>query len=73
MSTEALPTANFKEYYYGKSMFQAIRDLSKDFPLVNTEFWSGWFDHWNKPHSNSNALSKCYHFEPNTRLGEGAR
>lgn len=59
---EALPTANFKEYYYGKSMFRAIREVSKDFPLVNTEFWSGWFDHWNKPHANSDALKMADDF-----------
>lgn len=56
--TEALPTANFKDFYYGEAMFKAIRSISKDFPLVNTEFWSGWFDHWNKDHAKSNALSE---------------
>lgn len=59
---EALPTANFKEFAYGEKMFKAIRSISKDFPLVNTEFWSGWFDHWGKPHATSSALKMASDF-----------
>lgn len=59
---EALPTANFKEYEFGEAMFRSIRAISKDFPLVNTEFWSGWFDHWGKPHADSSALKMASDF-----------
>ncbi|KAH3705218.1 hypothetical protein DPMN_080285, partial [Dreissena polymorpha] len=48
----ALPTANFKDYYKeGTVLFDQIRRWSPNFPIMVTEFWTGWFDHWLSPHS----------------------
>lgn len=42
----ALPTANFPNMEDGQKLFDMIRKWSPDFPLMVTEFWTGWFDHW---------------------------
>ncbi|XP_060084026.1 beta-galactosidase-1-like protein 2 [Ylistrum balloti] len=49
--TEALPTANFADIHQGYGLFLKILRMSEDFPLVVTEFWSGWFDHWGQGHN----------------------
>ncbi|XP_052802996.1 beta-galactosidase-1-like protein 2 [Mya arenaria] len=49
---ESLPTANFMKYKLGEPLFQQIRSISPDFPLMVMEFWAGWFDHWGKAHAN---------------------
>ncbi|KAJ8322359.1 hypothetical protein KUTeg_000830, partial [Tegillarca granosa] len=43
---EALTTANFDNIDDGYKLFNIISNLSTDFPLMVTEFWSGWFDQW---------------------------
>lgn len=50
MYTGALPTANFPNMECGKECFDLIRKWNPDFPLMVTEFWSGWFDHWTSSH-----------------------
>lgn len=47
---EALTTANFDNIDDGYKLFNIIGNLSTDFPLMVTEFWSGWFDQWKGPH-----------------------
>jgi len=47
----ALPTANFKEISEGEQLFEQIRKWSPEFPLMVTEFWTGWFDHWTSQHN----------------------
>lgn len=46
----ALPTANFKDIKDGHQLFNQIKAWSVEFPLMVTEFWTGWFDHWGSPH-----------------------
>ncbi|XP_060553818.1 beta-galactosidase-1-like protein 2 isoform X2 [Ruditapes philippinarum] len=46
----ALPTANFQKMSEGQQVFDQIRNWSSDFPLMVTEFWTGWFDHWGSEH-----------------------
>ena len=43
-----LPTANFGSA--PKSSFDLFRLTHPDAPLMCTEFWSGWFDHWGDKH-----------------------
>ncbi|KAL4228398.1 Beta-galactosidase-1-like protein 2 [Mactra antiquata] len=46
----AMPTANFKSFDEGRQIFDLIEEWSSDFPLMVTEFWTGWFDHWGSEH-----------------------
>ncbi|XP_033726489.1 beta-galactosidase-1-like protein 2, partial [Pecten maximus] len=48
---EALPTVNYVDIHQGYGLFLRILRLSEDFPLMVTEFWSGWFDYWGKGHN----------------------
>lgn len=48
--TEALPTANFPNMECGETCFDLIKKWSPSFPLMVTEFWTGWFDHWTSTH-----------------------
>ncbi len=43
-----LPTANFGSA--PKWSFDRFRSFHPDAPLMCTEFWSGWFDHWGEGH-----------------------
>lgn len=43
-----LPTANFGSS--PKGSFERFRSFHPDAPLMCTEFWSGWFDHWGEAH-----------------------
>jgi len=46
-----LMTANFQEQDHGELMFAYLRHVRDDAaPLMATEFWSGWFDHWTERH-----------------------
>lgn len=48
---DALPTANFKDFAIGRTIFEMIRQANADFPLMVMEFWTGWFDHWGEEHN----------------------
>lgn len=43
-----LTTANFGSH--PAENFRELRKFKQDEPLMCTEFWSGWFDHWGEPH-----------------------
>ncbi|KAK3107498.1 hypothetical protein FSP39_015857 [Pinctada imbricata] len=43
---DSLPTANFGNLKSGIDIFNYIKILSPDFPLIIMELWDGWFDHW---------------------------
>ncbi|WAR06544.1 GLBL2-like protein [Mya arenaria] len=66
---ESLPTANFMKYKLGEPLFQQIRSISPDFPLMVMEFWAGWFDHWGKAHANPSTKSHDY-VAPISEYGE---
>ncbi len=41
-------TANFGSR--AKEQFERLREYQPDGPLMCTEFWNGWFDHWTEEH-----------------------
>ncbi len=41
-------TGNFGDRTAGQ--FAKLRERQKDGPLMCTEFWNGWFDHWTEAH-----------------------
>lgn len=56
--TEALPTVNFQDIEQGEQLFRKVEALSDDFPLMVTEYWSGWFDHWGTEHHSQSLQGK---------------
>ncbi|MBW5448520.1 beta-galactosidase [Cohnella sp. CFH 77786] len=48
-----LATANFGSN--PGSSFAKLREYQQDTPLMCTEYWNGWFDHWGKPHHTRDA------------------
>ena len=47
-------TANFKD---GSSEnMDRLLELQPERPILVSEYWSGWFDHWYEPGHNSMAL-----------------
>ncbi|XP_052806143.1 beta-galactosidase-1-like protein 2 isoform X2 [Mya arenaria] len=57
----ALPTANFKDIKEGRQLFEQIRKWSPEFPLMVTEFWTGWFDHWTSAHDGLDVQDYAYY------------
>ena len=54
-----LPTINFGA---GSNIDEQFKDLSKDcptIPLMCSEYWSGWFDHWGRPHATRSVEHMC--------------
>ncbi|XP_064611298.1 beta-galactosidase-1-like protein 2 [Liolophura sinensis] len=47
---QALLTVNFPDVKDGSRLFNMIRDMGPNLPLLVMEFWTGWFDHWGKKH-----------------------
>ena len=45
---EIFKTANFGSR--AEEQFAALREYQPDGPLMCTEFWTGWFDHWTEEH-----------------------
>ena len=45
---EIFKTANFGSR--AEEQFSALREYQPDGPLMCTEFWNGWFDHWTEEH-----------------------
>jgi beta-galactosidase len=45
---ELLKTVNFA--FGAGEAFAMLRRYQPEGPLMVTEFWSGWFDHWGEPH-----------------------
>lgn len=45
---EYLATANFGSH--GKEHFDTLRRFAPERPVMCTEFWNGWFDHWYEQH-----------------------
>lgn len=62
---DALVTGNFFDIHQGYGLFLRIMRLSEDFPLMVTEFWSGWFDHWGKNHADASVTGNfnCWRYK----------
>ncbi|XP_025094509.1 beta-galactosidase-like isoform X2 [Pomacea canaliculata] len=48
---ESYATVDFGVTYDPAAAFKAQRDYEPKGPLVNSEFYTGWLDHWGHPHS----------------------
>jgi len=47
---DLLWTVNFGTGANIDNQFKKLRELQPDIPLMCSEFWSGWFDHWGRKH-----------------------
>ena len=52
---DLLWTINFGTGADIDSQFKALKAARPDSPLMCSEFWSGWFDHWGRRHETRNA------------------
>lgn len=43
-------TVNFGTGANIDNQFKKLKEMSPDAPLMCSEFWSGWFDHWGRKH-----------------------
>ncbi|XP_064617516.1 beta-galactosidase-1-like protein 2 [Liolophura sinensis] len=47
---QALLTVNFQKASQGEVLLDLVRRSNPDVPLMVMEFWTGWFDHWDREH-----------------------
>ncbi len=47
---DLLWTVNFGTGANIEDQFKKLKELRPDIPLMCSEFWSGWFDHWGRKH-----------------------
>ena len=47
---DLLWTVNFGVGSNISQQFEKLRELRPNTPLMCSEYWSGWFDHWGRPH-----------------------
>lgn len=52
---DLLWTINFGTGANIDAQFKALKAARPDSPLMCSEFWSGWFDHWGRKHETRNA------------------
>ena len=52
---DLLWTINFGTGANIDAQFKALREARPDTPLMCSEFWSGWFDHWGRRHETRDA------------------
>lgn len=52
----ALPTASFSNYEQGKAILDHISNLSPDFPLFVSHFWSGGNNYWGESYNPGSTL-----------------
>lgn len=48
-------TINFGTGANIDAQFKALKEAAPNLPLMCSEFWSGWFDHWGRAHETRNA------------------
>ena len=54
---DLLWTMNFGTGANIDKQFEKLARLRPDIPLMCSEFWSGWFDHWGRKHETRNATA----------------
>lgn len=64
----ALLTVNFPDVKDGSRLFDIVRGMGSNLPLLVMEFWTGWFDHWGKKHHTVPTESKLTMKMENTHL-----
>jgi beta-galactosidase len=52
-----------------KDAFATLKELRPNGPSFNSEFWSGWFDHWGGAHSYTDAAKQASNLEWMLRQG----
>lgn len=52
---DLLWTLNFGTGANIDSQFKTLKEVRPDTPLMCSEFWSGWFDHWGRKHETRSA------------------
>lgn len=52
-----------------KSAFEKLEKFQPGKPRMVGEYWAGWFDHWGKPHANTNAKQQAEELEWMLRQG----
>ena len=52
---DLLWTINFGTGANIDAQFKALREARPETPLMCSEFWSGWFDHWGRRHETRDA------------------
>lgn len=52
---DLLWTINFGTGANIDAQFKRLKELRPETPLMCSEFWSGWFDHWGAPHETRSA------------------
>ncbi len=50
-------TVNFGTGANIEEQFKKLRELRPETPLMCSEFWSGWFDHWGRKHETRDAAT----------------
>lgn len=53
--SDLLWTINFGTGANIDEQFKKLKEMRPDSPLMCSEFWSGWFDHWGRKHETRNA------------------
>ena len=54
---DLLWTVNFGTGANIEEQFKKLKQLRPDTPLMCSEFWSGWFDHWGRKHETRDAAT----------------
>jgi len=54
---DLLWTINFGTGANIDQQFKKLSEMRPDIPLMCSEFWSGWFDHWGKKHETRNSTA----------------
>ncbi len=54
---DLLWTVNFGTGANIEQQFQKLKELRPETPLMCSEFWSGWFDHWGRKHETRDAAT----------------
>lgn len=54
---DLLWTVNFGTGANIEEQFRKLKELRPDTPLMCSEFWSGWFDHWGRKHETRDAAT----------------
>ncbi len=62
-----LPTVNFGSD--PESRFEALKPFKPFGPLMCSEYWNGWFDHWGEAHHTRDAQSAAEDFKKILALG----
>ncbi len=52
-----------------KSAFEKLEKFQPGRPRMVGEYWAGWFDHWGKPHANTNGKQQAEELEWMLRQG----